>query len=91
MKVFMILLAFFIGAICGILPLAFGLLTKNKLLGILGMVTSSGFGILFEIFDKEPFLSIFVAIIFVVFIFAKYKKNNTHHEDDDHDVYMDDE
>ncbi len=83
-----ILIGFFIGALCGIIPLAYGLLTKNKWLGIVAIAVTSVFGILFGFLERSPFTSIGVAIVFVVILFAKNKNKNSHHEED-HDIYDD--
>ncbi len=85
-----ILLGFFIGILCGLAPLAFGLLTKHKLIGIIGAAVTSASGILFAVLDKSPFTAIGVAIVFIVFIFSKNKNKNSHDEDD-HDIYLDEE
>ncbi len=85
-----ILIGFFVGALCGLAPLAFGLLVKHKILGIIGIIASTISGVVFGLLDKSPFTSIGVAIVFVVFLFAKNKNSNSHH-DDDHDIYTDDD
>ena len=85
-----ILIGFLLGALCGIVPLAFGLLTKHKVLAIVSIVATAISGAAFELLDKSPFTAIGVAIIFVVFLFSKNKNKHAHHEDD-HDEYMHDE
>ena len=85
-----ILIGFFIGALCGIVPLAFGLLTKHKILAIVAIAATALSGAVFGLLQKSPFTAIGVAVIFVVFLFAKNKNKNTH-DDDDHDIYMHDE
>jgi len=83
-----ILIGFFVGALCGIIPLAYGLLTQNKWLAIVSVIVTSVFGIVFGILEKSPFTSIGVAIVFIVILFAKNKNKNSHH-DEDHDIYND--
>ena len=85
-----ILIGFFIGALCGIVPLAFGLLTKHKILAIVAIVATALSGAGFGVLEKSPFTAIGVAVIFVVVLFAKNKNKNAQH-DDDHDIYMHDE
>lgn len=84
-------LGFFIGVLCGIIPLCYGLLTKAKFWGILGVIVTSISGILFELIGKSPFTAVGVAIAFVVSIFAKLRHDNAHNELDDDDTYFDDE
>ncbi len=86
-----ILLGFFVGALCGIVPLLFGLLTKHRILGIVGIASSAISGIIFALFEKSPFTAIGVATVFAIAIFAKNKNKNTPHDHDDHDIYLGDE
>ena len=87
-----ILIGFFIGALCGLVPILFGFLTKHNVLGIVGIVTSALSGMVFALLDKSPFTAIGVAIVFAIAIFTKNKHKNTHHhEQDDHDIYLGDE
>lgn len=85
-----ILIGFSLGALCGIVPLAFGLLTKHKILAIVSIVVTSLSGVVFELLEKSPFTAIGVAIIFIVFLFAKNKSKHAHNEDD-HEEYMHDD
>lgn len=87
-----ILLGFFIGALCGAIPLCYGLLTKAKILGIVGIACSVISGVLFGVFEKPPFTAVGVAIVFAVAIFAKNKRDKVYDDhEDDHDIYFDDE
>ena len=79
-----------IGVLCGIIPLIFGLVIKHKVLGIVAIVVSGLSGAAFELLEKSPFTAIGVAIIFLVFLFAKYKSKNANHEED-HEEYLNDE
>lgn len=85
------LLGFFVGALCGIVPLLLGILTKHKILGIIGIVASALSGIIFALLDKSPFTAIGVAIVFAVAVFAKNKNKHSHGGHDDHDIYLGDE
>ena len=85
-----VLVGFFIGALCGIIPLAFGLLTKHKILSIAAIIVTALSGAGFDLLEKTPFTAMGVAIIFIVIIFAKNKNKHDHHEED-HDIYMHDE
>ncbi len=86
-----VLVGFFVGALCGIVPLVFGLLSKMYLSSILGIVSTALSGIVFSVLDKSPFTSVGVAIVFLVIIFAQRKKKNADNDIDEHDEYMDDE
>ncbi len=81
------LLGFFVGFLCGIIPLVFGLLTKQKLFAIIGLAASSLSGVLFIILNKSPFTAIGVAILFIISNFAIQKRNSKHHH---YDEYTDD-
>ena len=85
------LLGFFVGALCGFVPLLFGLLTKHSILGIIGIVSSAVSGVIFALLEKSPFTAIGVAIVFAIAIFAKNKNKNSDHDHDDHDIYLGDE
>ena len=84
-----ILLAFGIGALCGLIPFAYGFLTKHKILATVSIVISALAGAGFEVLEKSPFTAIGVAVIFVVFLFAKNKSKHAHHEDDEEDYTKD--
>lgn len=87
------LLGFFVGLLCGVIPLAVGLLTRHKLLGIIGISSTVVSSLIFVLLDKSPFTSIGVALVFLIVVFTKNKnKNKDHHnEQDDHDIYLGDE
>ena len=85
------LLGFFVGLLCGVVPLAVGLLTKHKLLGIVGVSSTVLSSMIFVLLDKSPFTSIGVALVFVIVIFTKNKNKDSHIEQDDHDIYLGDE
>ena len=78
-----IVVGFFVGLLCGIVPLFFGLLKKSKLLGILGTIASAGAGILFSALDKSPFSALVVAILFIFIIIASNKRRANEEADDD--------
>lgn len=78
------LLGFFVGFLCGIIPLVFGLLTKQKLFAIIGLSVSSISGILFVILNKSPFTAIGVSVLFIISNFAIQKRNAKHHDDDEY-------
>lgn len=86
-----ILIGFFVGVLCGVLPLVFGLLIKNKLLGIIGIVSSSLSGVLFAALDKSPFTAIGISIVFIIALFANHKRKKMHDDDMDNDENMNDE
>jgi hypothetical protein len=85
------LLGLAIGALCGLIPLAFGFLTKHRILGIIGMTVTSAFGVIFAVLEKSPFTAMSVALAFLIFNFAsnKHKNNHHHHDYHDDDIYDD--
>ena len=91
MDIFDILLGFFVGAMCGVVPLAFGLMTKHNPLAFIGLASSAVSGIIFSILEKSPFTAIGVALVFAIAIFAKNKHKNVDDDHDDHDIYLGDE
>lgn len=84
---------FFVGLLCGVIPLTVGLLTKHKILGIVGMAVTVVSSFIFVLLDKPPFTAIGVALVFLIVIFTKNKNKNkdSHLEEDDHDIYLGDD
>ncbi len=83
-----IVLGFFVGVLCAMVPLIFGLLTKHKMLAIVGAVVTALSGVLFSALDKPPFTAIGIAVLFVVIIFGSIKKKNHKENDDEDDFFM---
>ena len=83
---------FFVGLLCGLVPLAIGLLTKHKVLAISGVAVTVVSSLIFVLLDKSPFTAIGVALVFVIVIFTKNKNKNRDDslEQDDHDIYLGD-
>ncbi len=77
-----IIIGFFVGVLCGIVPLCFGFLKKRKLLGIIGIIASAGAGALFNALDKSPFSALVVAVLFIFIIIASNKRRSKHSADD---------
>lgn len=80
------ILGFFVGLLCGAVPLAFGVLTKHIKHGVFGILASAAFGIIFSLIDKSPFTAMGIAVVFVMFIFASNKRKNKSTDDDDDDT-----
>lgn len=80
-----IVIGFFVGVLCGIVPLIFGFLKNHKILGIVGIVLSAGAGALFNALEKSPFSAFIVSVLFIVIIIAsnKSKKNREDHFEED--------
>ena len=78
------LIGFAIGTLCGVVPLIFGLYTKHKILGVVGISVTALSGVLFVLFEKSPFTAIGVAAVFSIFNFASHKKKNQPEEEDEH-------
>ena len=68
------LIGFLIAALCGVIPLFFGLITKHKVLGIVGMSVTALSGLLFVLLEKSAFTAIGIAAVFAIFTFASHKK-----------------
>ena len=83
-----IAIGFFIGLLCGVIPLIYGLLTKCRALAFGGLLASVVAGILFNVLEKSPFSAIVVAILFVIIIVVRNKRHAKH---DDSDELLDDE
>lgn len=82
-----IIIGFFVGVLCGIVPLCFGFLKKNRIIGIIGAVASAAAGTLFNVLDKPPFTALFVAILFVVIIIANNKRKSNAENDEVYDDF----
>lgn len=62
---------FFIGGLCGLIPLIIGIVRKKVIFGIIGACVCVLFGILMTMVFLQPaFLSIIPSAIFTVFIFV---------------------
>ena len=94
MPILEIIIGFFIGLLCGIIPLVFGLLKKSPLLGGVGIVASAIAGALFNALNGSPFSAVAVAVLFIFIIIAtnkrKEKMMQDENENDDEDSYSDD-
>lgn len=77
-----ILLGFFVGFLCGLIPLVYGIISKYKLVSFIGLGAAAVTGALFSFIDKSPFTAMIMALIFVIFIYSMNKKNAEHNEDD---------
>ena len=85
-----VFIGIFIGALCGVIPFVYGWLTHHKALAIVAVVATVISGVIFVLLNKPPFTAIGVAIIFLVFIFAKNKNNHSENEEN-HEEYLNDE
>ena len=85
-----IALGFFVGVLCGLIPMIYGTIKKSYKLAVLGTVLSALCGSLFSFLDKSPFSAFVVAILFVIIIIAN-QKHNAHRdsEENDDDFYND--
>lgn len=75
-----ILLGLFIGLLCGLIPLLYGILTNHKITSLIAFVGTAAMGVLFSYLEKSPFSSIVVALLFILISVAEKKK----HSKDDH-------
>jgi uncharacterized membrane protein len=86
-----ILIGFFVGLLCGILPLVFGVVLKNMLMGTIGIVSSALSGMVFALLGKSPFTAIGIALVFIIAIFANHKRKNMRENGSDNNEFSDDE
>ena len=85
-----IMIGFFVGLLCGVIPMVLGFLTKHKIIGIVGIAVTIVFGILFSALNKSPFTAIGVAILFAIIIFLSNRNKHRIHEDEDDDFFSND-
>lgn len=78
-----VLLGFFVGFLCGLVPLVYGLITKDKIMSVVGLTATAVTGIFFSLIDKSPFTAMIMAVIFAIIIFAKNKHNSEESEEDE--------
>ena len=75
-----ILLGLFIGLLCGLIPLIYGILTSHKTTSIIAFFVTALMGVLFSYLEKSPFSAVVVALLFILISVAEKKK----HSKDDH-------
>ena len=80
-----IVLGFFVGVLCGLVPLIYGFLTNHRTSGIIGLVAASLTGVLFSLLDKSPFTAMVVSVLFILFNVANKKKNSEPESDEESD------
>ena len=80
-----ILLGFFVGILCGIIPMAYCLIKKQKIAAIIGLLVVIFSGILFSALDKSPFIAFVVSALFILIIIANNKRNKNEEEEDNTD------
>ena len=78
-----ILLGFFVGFLCGLIPLVYGIISMHKIVSFIGLAASALTGALFSFIDKSPFTAMIMSVIFVIFIFSMNKKNLEPNDDDE--------
>lgn len=79
-----ILLGFFVGFLCGLVPLIYGVISKHKIVSFIGLFISSATGVLFSLLGKSPFTAMTMSLIFVIFIFSMNKKKADNNDDDEY-------
>ncbi|MBE6706990.1 MAG: hypothetical protein E7577_05040 [Ruminococcaceae bacterium] len=77
----------FIGLLCGLIPLIYGILRKATIWAIIGIALTAVSGVIFSIFDKSPFNAIVISVLFILFIVAEQKRKSKHDEHDEHDEH----
>lgn len=80
-----IALGFFVGLLCGLIPLIYGLLTNERIFAIIGIIATALTGILFSCLDKSPFTAMVVAALFILFNIAKRKRHSKNHDETEDD------
>ena len=84
-----VLLGFFVGILCGIIPMAYCLIKKQKFAAVIGLIVVIISGILFSALDKSPFTAFVVSALFILIIIANNKRNNNNEEDNsDNDDFL---
>ena len=86
-----VVLGFFVGLLCGLIPFFYGFLKKFRKIAILGISVTVLSGILFSVLEKSPFSSVVVAVLFIFIIIINERKkahNLLDDEDDDEDEYI---
>ena len=79
-----ILVGLFIGLLCGLVPLIYGLLTKHKLSSIISFVLTALMGVVFAYIEESPFSAIVVSMLFILISVAEKKKHSkSNHSDDE--------
>ena len=81
-----ILLGFFVGLLCGLIPLIYGFLTNHRISGIVGIIATILAGVLFSLLDKSPFTALVVAILFILFNIANKKRSSHSNDEIDSDL-----
>ena len=77
-----ILIGFFVGFLCGLIPLAYGIISKKKILAISGIAASAITGVLLSLIDKSPFTAMIMALLVVTILFAKVQ-SDSHEEEEE--------
>ena len=83
--VWKLILGFFVGILCGLIPFIYGFIKTNRKLAIIAIVSTALSGMLFSLLEKSPFSAFVVAILFVVIIIASNKHRARHNHDEEED------
>ena len=84
------LIGLFIGLLCGLVPLIFGILKKTTIWAIVGISITTISGGVFAIFGKSPFNAIVIGMLFILFIVAEQNRKAKHAEEhEEHEDYDD--
>ena len=82
------LIGLFVGLLCGLAPLIFGILKKTTIWAIIGIAATAVSGVVFSLFGKSPFNSIVIGVLFILFIVAEQKRRSkraeSHEEHEEH-------
>ncbi len=83
--VWKMILGFFVGILCGLVPFIYGFIKANRKLAAVSIILTALSGLLFSVLDKSPFSAFVVAIMFVVINIASNKRKSLHNQDDNED------
>jgi NhaP-type Na+/H+ or K+/H+ antiporter len=87
-----IMLGFFVGLLCGLVPLIYGFLTGHKITALAGCLVSALTGALFSALGRSPFIAVVVAMIFILFHIANTKRlAHEEHENNESEHISDDD
>ena len=85
-----VVLGFFVGLLCGLIPFFYGFLKKYRKIAILGISITALSGVLFSVLEKSPFSSVVVGVLFILMIIINERRNSlkNHDDEEDDDEYL---
>ena len=84
-----LLIGLFVGLLCALIPLIYGLLNKAVIWAVVGTSVTVLGGVLFSAFGKSPFNAIVISALFVLFMIAEQKRKSKGEETEENDENYD--